>query len=203
METAIPYRPPVIAGARIRLRPYREDDLPAFFAVHADPEVMRYGSHPPWTRIEQAYPKFHSSLHDNAPDRQLCWVIAAADDRLIGGVALFRINAAQRLAEFGYALERASWGQGFAREAAALALGHAFDGLDLRRIEADIDPRNLASCRLAERLGFVREGLLRERWQVNGEISDTALYGLLARDWNAAGPRHRRRSGVSRDEAFP
>jgi RimJ/RimL family protein N-acetyltransferase len=62
-------------------------------------------------------------------------------------------------------------------------LAHAFDTLRLRRIEADIDPRNSASCKLVERLGFVREGLLRERWDVAGELCDAALYGLLASDW--------------------
>jgi len=54
--------------------------------------------------------------------------------------------------------------------------------LRLNRIEADIDPRNVASAGLLERLGFVREGVLRERWIVGDEASDSALYGLLASD---------------------
>jgi len=64
-----------------------------------------------------------------------------------------------------------------------MILRHLFDGMGLRRIEADIDPRNLASCRLVEKLGFVREGTLRERWHVNGEVCDSAIYGLLRRDF--------------------
>jgi ribosomal-protein-alanine N-acetyltransferase len=52
----------------------------------------------------------------------------------------------------------------------------------MRRIEADIDPRNVASARLLERLGFVQEGLLRERWMVDDEVSDSAFYGLLESD---------------------
>jgi RimJ/RimL family protein N-acetyltransferase len=67
-------------------------------------------------------------------------------------------------------------------EAASALVEHAFGTLELRRIEADIDPRNVASARLLERLGFVREGLLRERWMVGDEVSDSALYGLLDRD---------------------
>jgi len=62
---------------------------------------------------------------------------------------------------------------------------YAFGPLGLRRLEADIDPRNAASIRAVERLGFVREGLLRERWVVADEISDTMFMGLLARDWQA------------------
>ncbi len=62
-------------------------------------------------------------------------------------------------------------------------LGYAFQTLDLNRLEADIDPRNLASAKTLERLGFQKEGHLRERWIVNDEVSDTALYGLLRREW--------------------
>jgi [ribosomal protein S5]-alanine N-acetyltransferase len=67
-------------------------------------------------------------------------------------------------------------------EAASAPIEHAFGALNMRRIEADIDPRNVASARLLERLGFVREGLLRERWLVGEEVSDSLLYGLLERD---------------------
>jgi RimJ/RimL family protein N-acetyltransferase len=55
----------------------------------------------------------------------------------------------------------------------------------LNRIEADIDPLNRASARVLERQGFVMEGLLRERWIVGDLKSDSALYGLLARDYEA------------------
>jgi RimJ/RimL family protein N-acetyltransferase len=65
------------------------------------------------------------------------------------------------------------------------ALDYAFVELDLNRIEADIDPRNEASAKLLERKGFVKEGYMRERWIVNGEICDTVFYGLLRRDWEA------------------
>ena len=70
-------------------------------------------------------------------------------------------------------------------EALGALLIHAFGKLALHRVEADIDPRNAASARSLERLGFQREGLLRERWIVAGQVSVTALYGLLARDWLA------------------
>ena len=64
-------------------------------------------------------------------------------------------------------------------------LQYAFETLNLNRLEADIDPRNQASARTLERLGFQKEGHLRERWIVNDEISDTDLYGLLRREWQA------------------
>lgn len=65
-------------------------------------------------------------------------------------------------------------------------LNFAFEDLGLNRLEADVDPRNMASVRGLENLGFKREGYLRERWVAGGELSDSAIYGLLARAWEAA-----------------
>jgi RimJ/RimL family protein N-acetyltransferase len=65
--------------------------------------------------------------------------------------------------------------------------------LGLNRIEADTDPRNLAATRVLEKLGFMREGLLRERWITAGQKSDSALYGLLRSDWDTGGHASRRR----------
>ncbi len=67
-----------------------------------------------------------------------------------------------------------------------LALDFAFGALRLRRIEADVDARNLASCRLAERAGFVRERVLCERARGDGSLRQTALYALRRRDYAAA-----------------
>jgi RimJ/RimL family protein N-acetyltransferase len=69
------------------------------------------------------------------------------------------------------------------QETLRAVLNYAFEVLNLHRIEADVDPRNAASVKTVERLGFQREGYLRERWQVNGEIQDALFYGLIRPDW--------------------
>ena len=60
----------------------------------------------------------------------------------------------------------------------------AFSRLGLRRLEADADPRNIASLRLLDRFGFTQEGLLRERYCVNAELQDAVLLALLRREWD-------------------
>jgi RimJ/RimL family protein N-acetyltransferase len=70
-------------------------------------------------------------------------------------------------------------------EAAAAACAHAFGPLGQRRIEAEVDPDNRASCRLLEALGFRAEGRLRQRWTAKGRTYDTTMYGLLADGWVA------------------
>jgi ribosomal-protein-alanine N-acetyltransferase len=172
---------PLLQGERLRLRGYRPEDFEDFYALHADPRVMRYWSFPAWTERNQAQARFRSALEGRDAAVRLCWAISARDDdRLIGGVTLFAIDRAHARAEIGYALAAAHWGHGYAAEALRLALAHAFGPLGLHRVEADIDPRNAASCRLVERLGFRREGLLRQRWHVAGEVCDSAVYGVLA-----------------------
>lgn len=177
---------PVLEGDGLRLRGFRDGDLQDFFELHADPRVMRYWSFPAWTDPAQARERFASALAAHDAGRMLCWALAdTASDRLIGTVTLFAIDRAQGRAEIGYALCASHWGRGLARDALRMVIDHTFGAMALRRIEADADPRNDRSCRLLERLGFVREGLLRERWQVAGEVQDAAFYGLLARDWQA------------------
>jgi RimJ/RimL family protein N-acetyltransferase len=110
---------------------------------------------------------------------------STADSTLIGMAGLFHFHDASRRAEIGYALSQRYWGQGLMHEALVALVDYAFSTLDLNRLEADIDPRNLASARSLERLGFVKEGYMRERWIVAGEVSDTGFYGLIRSDWAA------------------
>jgi RimJ/RimL family protein N-acetyltransferase len=176
---------PVLQGPRVRLRAQRASDVPALFAMYADAAVMRYWSNAPFTHIEQAQEKFEYHDRGVRAGEFLQWAIVRGDETLIGTCSLFELNAPHRRASFGYALASAYWGQGYALEATQLALAHAFGAMELLRLEADVDPRNVPSLRLLERLGFRREGLLRERWRVAGETQDSAIYGLLSRDYAA------------------
>lgn len=177
---------PTLDTARLRLRPLLDTDTSALFEFFCDPRVMRYWSTPPWTGIEQAeafVARSDAMLRDGSALR--LGIERKADARLIGQCTLFDLSASNRRAEVGYSMHAAAWGRGFMHEALSALLEHGFGPLGLHRVEADIDPRNAASARSLERLGFVREGLLRERWIVAGEVSDSALYGLLAREWRA------------------
>jgi RimJ/RimL family protein N-acetyltransferase len=176
---------PVLQGSRVRLRAQRASDVPALFTLYADPLVMRYWSSSAFTHIDQAREKFEYHDRGVRAGEFLQWAIVRDDDALIGTCALFEISAQHRRASLGYALTSANWGRGYALEATRLAIAHAFGPMALHRLEADIDPRNASSLRLLDRLGFTREGLLRERWHVAGETQDSLICGLLARDYAA------------------
>jgi len=177
---------------RLVLRPLRPDDAAALYGIYADPRVMRYWSGTPWTDATKAHEmiaKDASAMRDGEYAR--LGLARIDDDTLIGACTLFALNAQCRRAEVGYALAHAVWGRGYMHEALGALLAYGFGELALNRVEADIDPRNVASAKTLERLGFRQEGYLRERWIVADEVSDSSLYGLLRREWMA-----RRAAGV-------
>ena len=175
---------PTIAATRVSLRWLTDDDAPALFSIFSDAEVMRYWSSPPLDEIDGAR-KLLTDIRDYFRQRALFqWGIARhTDDRVIGTCTLFHVDLNNRRAELGYALGREHWGKGYMQEALGALLGFYFDTLNMHRIEADVDPRNASSVKTLERLGFQREGYLRERWLVGGEIQDALFYGLLRREW--------------------
>jgi RimJ/RimL family protein N-acetyltransferase len=176
---------PTITTSRLCLRRISEGDIDALYAIFSNPEVMRYWSSPPIPDRDAATDRLSNELHGDFEQRKfLKWGIAQrTDDTLIGTATLFNLDLDHRRAEIGYALGRAHWGNGYMNEALRALLAYTFDELNLHRLEADVDPRNIASIKTLERLGFQREGYLRERWQVAGEIQDAFFYGLLRPDW--------------------
>jgi RimJ/RimL family protein N-acetyltransferase len=173
-----------INTSRLSLRWISVDDVDDFFAIYSNPEVMRYWSTPPLPD-RNAASKLISEIHDSFERHEILkWGIALPpDNTLIGSVTLFHLDFTHHRAEIGYALGRPYWGKGYMQETLRAVLNYAFEVLNLHRIEADVDPRNAASVKTVERLGFQREGYLRERWQVNGEIQDALFYGLIRPDW--------------------
>ena len=177
---------PTINASRVSLRWISEDDVDALYRIFSNTEVMRYWSTPPLVDRNAAVKLLQGIHEDFRRQTFLKWGIARrTDNALIGTATLFNLNVDSQRAEIGYCLDRAQWGNGYMNEALHALLAYAFEELALHRIEADVDPRNRASLQTVERLGFQREGYLRERWQVNGEIQDTVFYGLLRPDWEA------------------
>ncbi len=184
----MPLPAPTLHSARLRLRPFADADRDALFALFADPRVMRYWNTPPWTAPAQAerFVAVSRQMAAEASGTRLA-IERAADGAFLGQCALFDWRPAFRSIEIGYCLHHDAWGQGLATEATGALLAWAFATLDLNRVQAGLDTRNPASARVLEKLGFVREGLLRQDCIVDGEVSDSWVYGLLRQDWRPPG----------------
>jgi RimJ/RimL family protein N-acetyltransferase len=160
------------------------DDVDALFEIYSDPETLRYWSSPAMRSTDEAV-ELIEEIDERAEIGELLeWgLVKRDDDALIGTCTLAGIDEQNRRAEIGFALNPKHWGQGYMREALTALLDYAFDIMELHRMEADVDPDNEPSIRALEKLGFRREGLLRERWIVDGNVADTLFLGLLAREW--------------------
>ena len=182
--TRMSLSPPTLHTARLRLRPFNDSDANNLFALHSNAYVLRYWDTPPWSerlRAEQFIATCREIAEAGTGTRLA--VDRVADGAFIGWCSLTGWNPDYRSASTGYCFDDAAWGQGFATEAARALLQWAFDTLEINRVQAETDTRNLASARVLEKLGFTREGTLREDCVVNGEVSDSWVYGLIRREW--------------------
>jgi [ribosomal protein S5]-alanine N-acetyltransferase len=177
--------PVELVTPRLTLRWMDERDVAPHYAVFSDPEVARYWSNGPWTALDQSRDHIAATqaAYADGSGLRLGIELRATGD-LIGNASLHRFVDGSRRCELGYALARTHWGAGYVSEALRALLGYGFSTLDLNRVEADVDPRNAASARVLEKLGFRREGFMPERWIVQGEPADTVYYGLLRRHWH-------------------
>ncbi len=175
---------PMLTTPRLRLRPFAATDTDAIFALQSNARVLRYWDAPPWKQHAQAerFIAVCGQIEQEGTGARLA-IERAADNAFIGWCSLAKWVPDYRSARMGYCFDDTAWGKGFATEAAGAVLQWAFDTLDLNRVQAETDTRNIASSRVLEKLGFVREGTLREDCIVDGEVSDSWVYGLLRRDW--------------------
>jgi RimJ/RimL family protein N-acetyltransferase len=181
---------PTLHTSRLRLRPFTSGDAADLFALHSNAHVLRYWDSPPWTepaRGERFIAACRQLSEDGSGARLA--IDRLSDARFIGWCSLTRWNPDFRSAALGFILEDSAWGHGYMTEAAAAVLEWAYETLDLNRVQAETDTRNVASARVLEKLGFVREGTLREDCVVDGDVSDSWVYGLLRREWQlSSGP---------------
>lgn len=167
----------VAETARLLLRPFTPDDAPALFRIYGDPEVMRFmGAPPASVEQEAANLQAHAHKYYERLGFGLWAVVHKATGDLIGRCGLLRSEIGGRIeTEISYLLERGHWGQGFAAEAAGAVLDYGFRVLGLDRVVAVIHPDNVASRRVAERIGMRYEGEVPYK-----QFGMVQLYGIAA-----------------------
>jgi RimJ/RimL family protein N-acetyltransferase len=168
---------------RLLLRPFRIEDAGDVFAFARDEEYAYFlvPGPAPSTRAE-----VETALRDRIRtpwEERACFAITLAG-RVIGEVVL-EIDRLNGIANLGYGVAREHWGQGLATEAGRAVVDYGFRDLQLAKIYARADPRNLGSIRVLEKLGMQREGLLRSHVIRRGERVDRVYYGLLRDEWAA------------------
>lgn len=167
---------------RLRLRRFRPEDLP-FLQKYAVREYF-------WRflPLDQQTPEsielyLDRRLEDDWGNGEYCCAVELIEaQHLIGTVRIATANTKHRSGDIGYALNHEYSGNGYMTEAVNRILQVGFQVLDLHRIWAVADVENTASWRLMERVGMLREGMLRQDKLVRGTWRDSYLYSILASD---------------------
>src|SRR5579863_3407271 len=171
-----------IRTARLVLREFRESDESDVHEYGSDLEVSRYVAWGPNTPKET-----HDVLNDRIA-KQRIWprnqidlaIELSKEKKIIGSISLAIQREDDRIASFGYVVNRRYWGRGYATEAADAFLSRAFQELGLQRVWATCDVRNVASRRVMEKVGMTREAAFRRDVFQKGEWRDSYLYVRLA-----------------------
>ena len=182
--TSQPPTPTELRTSRLLLRKARPDDVDAYLAIESDPEYAYYGSSSSVDResLERGLARIIAAPWDQHPE-----FAVVLEDQVVGRVAL-TVDLANATASIGYGILRSCWGRGIATEAAGAVLDYSFEALGLAKVSARVDPRNVASVRVLEKLGMQREGVLRSQLLRRGERVDRAYYGILREEWKAGRP---------------
>lgn len=174
---------PILETKRLVLRLVEKDDLQPLFAVNGDEAVFRFSPRESWKTPADGEAWYSRVMEHRESGATLQFVIVLRESgRPIGTLAVFHFEQSVGSAEVGYVLGREHWGKGLMKEALAALVGFAFETLGLKRLEAELDPRNAASAKVLERVGFTHEGRRRRNYLSKGEVTDTGLYGMLNDD---------------------
>lgn len=172
---------------RLVLRPFRRRDVgPIHAAVKSSlPELAEYL---PWAvgyrrGVTQQFVK--DSMGAWASGRAFDFAIRLLDDdeRHIGNVSIWFTSQANMVGEVGYWIRSDQTGRGIGTEATARALQIAFEELTMHRVVTRIAVGNIASERIVQKLGFLKEGTLRDEVKVGTRWLDHTVWGLLDREW--------------------
>lgn len=173
--------PTELRTSRLLLRPPRPDDVDAYLAIESDPEYAIYGSR---QSVDRAGMERGLARIIAAPWHQHPEFAVVFEGQVVGRVVL-TVDREHATAALGYGVARTCWGRGIATEAARAVVDYSFEAFGLEKVWARVDPRNVASVRVLEKLGMQREGLLRSQIVRRGERVDRAYYGILRAEWEA------------------
>lgn len=171
---------PILQTNNLILRQIHLDDAKEVFELRSNPETMKFIPRPLAETIEDAQ-KFITDCNAGIEKNEyINWAIAQKEDnKLIGMIGFFRMQPDNFRGEIGYILNPNFHGKGIMKEASDEAIKFGFEKMNFHSIEAVIDPKNVASEKLLQKLNFEKEAHFKENFFYKNEFLDTVIYSLL------------------------
>lgn len=176
---------PILESERLRFRKLTNEDAPEILALRGNPETMKFIPRPLTTNIDEALA--HIKIINDKIDENLDinWAVTEkGSDKCIGIMGFYRTQPEHFRTELGYMISPEHNGKGYVTKAVRTLLNYAFNTLNFHSIEAVIDSRHVASERVLQKNGFIKEAHFKENFYYNNEFTDTVIYGLLKRNFN-------------------
>ncbi|MGA0532312.1 GNAT family N-acetyltransferase [Hansschlegelia sp. KR7-227] len=178
---------PTLVGDGVTLRVPQMADFPAWSALREQSREFLQPWEPTWPQDDVSRLAYRRRIkryvRELELDQAYPFFVFRKDGQLVGGVTISQVRrGVSQTCSIGYWMGERFAGKGHMSAAVRALAPFAFETLKLRRVEAACLPRNLASIRLLEKAGFVREGYAREYLCIDGRWQDHLLYALLRSD---------------------
>lgn len=172
---------PSLSTERLLLRELTLADAPAVMHLRSNPEVMQHINRPLALTLADAEAWISIVLETLQKSDGITWCICLKEESsvYVGNIGLWRIEKENYRAEIGYMLEPSLHGKGLMYEAVEAVVDYGFREMKLHSIEGCLDPRNIASAKLLEKAGFVKEAHFKENYYLRGSFADTVVYSIL------------------------
>ena len=174
----------MIETERTILRPIESKDNEQVFGYRSDSETNKYQG---WIPNSLDEVNEFISKNPNEINKPETWfqlvIIEKATNKLIGDIGIHFIDSNNFQSEIGCTLSKKHQQKGFATETMSATINYLFNKLNKHRIVASIDPKNIDSIKLVERLGFRKEGHFKESLLIDGDWVDDIVYAILKREW--------------------
>ena len=173
-----------IETERLLLKGLDDSDVEFLYKQFSDEYVCRYlYDAEPFGCIEEARRLVEQFGSERSKTINRWIIVEKASGRTIGTCGFHCLDTANCCVEVGYDLQEEQCGKGMMTEALTAILGVAFHGKGLHRIQAFVSVDNLGSCKLLEKLGFTREGIIRDKHFFRGAYYDHYCYSMLESEW--------------------
>ncbi len=169
-----------LASDRLLLRQITPADVNEIFALRSNTDVMKYVARPLCKNLDEAMALINMIEQKLRTNEGINWAITIkGSNTLIGFIGHYRIKWEHYRSEIGYMVSPEFQGKGIISEAVKLIVDYGFNEMKMHSLEAVIDPDNIASARVLEKNGFIKEAHFKQNEFFDGKFIDTVVYSLL------------------------
>lgn len=170
----------ILCTQRLLLRRMTEDDSHSLFTIWSDPDVTKFMNIENFSNENQAKEMIRFLNELSAQNKAMRYTIMEAKtNQIIGSCGFNTLDYENRKAEIGYELDSTFWGRGYGTEAISCLVDYAFNQLHFIRIEAEVEPENLPSVKVLQKLHFTLEGTRRKSKKTKGKSANLHIYSRL------------------------